>query len=102
MSNTTKLSRSEVHHIAQLAKIRITDKEEEKLTKGFNEVLEVVNKLLEVNVKGVEPTYQVTNLKNVFRSDEIDNSRMLTQEEALSNAKRKHNGYFVVDQVLEG
>jgi len=44
---------------------------------------------------------QVTGLENATREDEVQEERMFTQEEALRNAPRTHNGYFVVDQILD-
>lgn len=91
----------DVQKIAKLAHIPISEKEEKALAKGFDATLKVVDTLLSVDVKGVTPTSQVTGLENVFREDEIDGTRTFTQDEALANAPRKHNGYFVVDQILE-
>ncbi len=91
----------DVKKIAKLAHIPVTAKEEERLAKGFQATLKTVDTLFSVDVQGVEPTSQVTGLENVFREDEIDGSRRFTQEQALANAPRKHNGYFVVDQILE-
>jgi len=97
----TTFSAKDVTHIAALANIPVTAQEEQKLADGFNTTLHVVDQLSAVNVDGVEPTSQVTGLENVFRKDEVDGTRMLSQEEALRNAPRTHNGFFVVDQVLE-
>lgn len=96
-----KIDKKIVKHIAKLANIPISEKEEEGFAKGFNTTLDVVDKLFAVNVSGVEPTHQVTGLENVLREDEVNKENTFTQEEALKNAKRKHNGYFVVDQILE-
>ena len=92
---------SDVQKIATLANIPVTDEEAKDLADGFTKTLKVVDTLSEVDVTGVMPTNQVTGLENVFREDEIDKSRMFTQEEALKNGKRTHKGFFVVDQVLE-
>ena len=54
-----------------------------------------MDKLFQLDVSDKEPTDQVTGLSNVFRYDKVDEKKMLSQEEALSNSKRKHNGYFV-------
>jgi aspartyl-tRNA(Asn)/glutamyl-tRNA(Gln) amidotransferase subunit C len=97
----TTFSPGDVAHIAHLAQIPITEKEKKKLTEGFNTTMKVVDTLLSVDVKGVVPTSRVTGFGDVYREDEIDTSRMFTQEEALANAPRKHNGFFEVDQVLE-
>lgn len=89
-----------VAHIADLANIPVTTDEEKKLAEGFTKTLAVVDKLMEVDTLGIEPTHQVTGLENVWREDQIDNSRTFTQEEALANATNKHNGYFVVPQLI--
>jgi aspartyl-tRNA(Asn)/glutamyl-tRNA(Gln) amidotransferase subunit C len=98
---TTKFTPKDVKKIAELAQIPVTEEEQKKLSEGFNTTLTVVNELFAVNVGGIEPTHQVTGLENVFRKDEIDETRMLSQSQALSNAPRTHNGYFVVEQVIE-
>lgn len=90
-----------VHHVAQLAQIPVNPQEEAALEKAFDETLKVVDTLLELDVQHVEPTHQVTGLTNVLREDIVEESNMFTQEEALSNAKHTHDGYFVVDQLIE-
>ena len=90
-----------VAHIAHLAQIPITAEEEKKLEKAFDETLKVVDQLQQLDVKNVEPTHQVTGLVNVLREDLVDDVHMLTQEQVLSNTKQTHNGYFVVNQLIE-
>ena len=60
-----------------------------------------VSKLQELPTDGVIETSQVTGLENVMREDVVDESRMFSQVEALKNATHTHNGFFVVDAVLE-
>jgi len=96
-----KIDKKTVKHITKLANIPVSDKEQEELAEGFNKTLKVVDKLFTVDVSGIEPTHQVTGLENVLREDEVKKENIFSQEEALQNAKRKHNGYFVVDQILE-
>lgn len=95
-----KISTQSVDHIAKLAKIPVSEKEKEELAVGFNKTLGVVDELFKVDVTGVEPTHQITGLENILRKDEVDEKKTLTQDQALSNTKKKHNGYFVVDQIL--
>lgn len=97
----TKFTSDDVAHIAKLALIPVTDEEKEKLAHGFNTVMGVLDVLKKVDVSHVEPTHQVTGLENVTRDDVVDKSRMFTQEEALANAPKTHDGYFVVDQVID-
>lgn len=100
MSNTKFLS-DDVKKIAGIARIPITDSQAGDLADGFNKTMVVVEELKNVDVSGTTTTSQVTGLENVLREDVVDTSRMFSQEEALANAKRIHNGYFVVDQILE-
>ncbi len=99
MSN--KISTAQVKHIAALANIPITESEEAQLAAAFSETLATVSELMSVKVEGVEPTHQVTGLQNVWREDEVDQKSMLTQEEALANAKNTHQGYFVVERIID-
>ncbi len=75
--------------------------EEEKLAKAFDETLETINDLQQVDIKNVQPTHQVTGLTNVLREDVVDTERTFSQEEALANTKHSWNGYFVVNQILD-
>jgi aspartyl-tRNA(Asn)/glutamyl-tRNA(Gln) amidotransferase subunit C len=101
MQSKTKITSDTVSHIAGLANIPVTKTESQKLADGFTQVLEVVDTLSAVNVTGVDPVGQVTGLENVMREDEVQEQRMFSQEEALRNAPRTHNGFFAVDQVLD-
>lgn len=91
----------DVKKIAALAKIPVTSAQEKDLARGFTTTMEVVDELFKVDVAGVVPTSQVTGSTNVFREDEVDTTRMFTQEQALPNAKQTYNGFFVVEQIIE-
>lgn len=95
------ISPKDVVHIASLAKIPVTPQEEQKFAEAFTSTLSMVDSLFSINISSAVGTHQVTGLVNVFREDEVDTGRMLTQEEALANAPRSYNGFFAVDQVIE-
>jgi aspartyl-tRNA(Asn)/glutamyl-tRNA(Gln) amidotransferase subunit C len=97
----TKFTTQDVDKIAKLALIPVTDEEKKVLAEGFTTVVGVLDVLKKVDVSNVEPTHQVTGLENVFRDDVIDEERMFTQEQALKNAPKAHDGYFMVDQVID-
>ncbi|MBI3093229.1 MAG: Asp-tRNA(Asn)/Glu-tRNA(Gln) amidotransferase subunit GatC [Candidatus Levybacteria bacterium] len=88
-----------VSHIAKLANLSLKEEEKEKFEKQLSSILDYVKKLEEVDTSKVEPTPQVTGLENITREDQTTPS--LSQEEALSNAKNKHNGFFKVKTILE-
>jgi len=88
-----------VGHIAKLANLEIKEEELKKFQKQLSSILQYVSKLKEVDTKNIETTSQVTGLENVTREDEAKPS--LSQEQALSNTKSKHNGFFRIKAVLE-
>ncbi|KKP47015.1 MAG: Aspartyl/glutamyl-tRNA(Asn/Gln) amidotransferase subunit C [Candidatus Woesebacteria bacterium GW2011_GWA1_33_30] len=92
---------TDVKKIAKLAKIEILPKHLKKFSDEFDSIVKLVSKIQELNLKDIKGTSNSTNLKNVTREDAIDTNRILSQEDALKNAKRVHNGYFVVDAILE-
>src|SRR6266404_3156879 len=96
----TKLSKKDTLHIAQLARLNLTSSEIDKFTLQLTKIIDYISELDEVNTKNVEPTAQTTNLTNVLREDKIDETRVLTQEEALSGTDKTKNGHFVVDAIL--
>ena len=90
----------QVKHIADLASIPITPEEEKSLRDAFRETLDVISELQSVDIEGVEPTHQVTGFDNVLREDAVNKGNMFSQADALKNAKKTHNGYFVVPRII--
>lgn len=88
----------DVEHISWLASITISEEEKEELVAQFNTILEYFQQMDEVDTEGVEPTYRVVDLANVFRDDVPGNS--LSQEEALRNAPRREEGYFRSPRIV--
>jgi aspartyl-tRNA(Asn)/glutamyl-tRNA(Gln) amidotransferase subunit C len=92
------ITREDVEHISWLASIMIEDEEKDEFVEQFNSILEYFHQLDEVDTEGVEPTYRVVDLANVFREDVVLKS--LTQEESLKNAPRRENGYFKSPRIV--
>lgn len=95
-----KLTRDDVLKLARLSRLRLSDKEVEKLRDELSEILNYVQMLDKVDVSGLEPTYQVTGLKNVFREDEIKDYGYPV-EALLKNAPTVQDGQFKVKRVIE-
>ena len=87
-----KIDRQLIEHIAEVARLKLTDKEIGKFSKELKEVIEVFSKLDKVDTKGIETSLQPVELKNMLRDDEKEKS--FTQEEALSLTDHKKDGYF--------
>jgi aspartyl-tRNA(Asn)/glutamyl-tRNA(Gln) amidotransferase subunit C len=95
-----KLTKSEVLHVASLAKIELDSNEIEKYTKQLSDVVDSFGQLTEVDTKNVEPTSQTTGLENVFRQDEVKPENCLSQDAAVSGSDKIYNGYFKVKAIL--
>jgi aspartyl-tRNA(Asn)/glutamyl-tRNA(Gln) amidotransferase subunit C len=98
----SKLTNTEVLHVAKLAKLNLSEEEIEKFTTQLSSVLDYINELNEVDTSNIEPTSQTTGLENVKRDDVYKTDHVLTQAEALAGSDKTHNGYFKVDAVLSG
>lgn len=95
----SKLSRDDVLKLAALSKLRLTEQEIEKFREDLSEILGYVEVLNSVNTAGLEPTYQLTGLKNISRPDEIKDYD-ITPVELLANAPSVQDGQFKVKRVL--
>ena len=98
-SNREKLFKEEILHIAHLANLTLSKQEVERFQKQLSETLNYFEVLKELNTEEVEPTSQITGLKNVVRKDKTKYS--ISQEEVLSGAKSKFNGHFKIKAVIE-
>lgn len=87
-----------VKHVAKLANLPLSESEEKKFETQLLETLKYIEGLNEVDTKNINPTDHVTGQENVSREDVTSPS--LSQEEALSNTKNKHNGMFKIKAVL--
>ncbi|MEK6697716.1 MAG: Asp-tRNA(Asn)/Glu-tRNA(Gln) amidotransferase subunit GatC [Nitrospirota bacterium] len=94
-----KISKQEVEHVAKLARLEFSQQEKEKLTQQLSNILTYVEKLGELDTKGVEPTSHVLDIKNVMRDDVIAGS--LPQDRALANAPEKAAGHYKVPLIIE-
>ena len=95
----TKLSRVEVEHIAELAKLSLTDAEKEKFREQLSAILEYAEILQRLDTEAISPTATVLPLRNVTAADEIRPS--FSQEDVLANAPEAKNGCFKVRAILE-
>lgn len=89
----------DIKYVANLARLKLTPDEEQKLSAQLGNILGYIEKLKEVDVSKIEPTAHAMPLVNVFRDDEIRPS--IAHEDALRNAPAKAGGLFVVPKIVE-
>jgi aspartyl-tRNA(Asn)/glutamyl-tRNA(Gln) amidotransferase subunit C len=96
------ISRDEVKKISELARLRFEEEELTDFTSRFQDLLEYIEKLKEVDVEAIAPTSHVTLTKefekHIFREDEVRPS--LDVEDSLANAPDPGNGHFRVPKVI--
>ncbi len=94
-----KISAEDVKYVANLARLNITEEQQDKLVKEMESIISFADMLSEVNTDNVEPTFHALALQNVLREDVVTNN--YDREELLQNAPSKHNGCFEVPKVVE-
>lgn len=95
------ISKKDLEHMAWLSRLELSEEDREKYTPKLNSVLDYFGELDGVDTEGVEPTYHVLPLSNVFRNDETGvPTGSLQQEEALSNAPKKQDGFFKAPRMM--
>lgn len=94
-----KITQQEVDHVAKLGRLELAEQERESLTDQLSNILTYIEKLNELNTKGVEPTSHVLDISNVMREDTARES--LPQEKALANAPEKAAGHYKVPKIIE-
>ena len=99
----SKIDKKQVEHIAELARIKLSDNEKEKFSKELSQILDYFEKLKEVNTENVSPISQVTGIKNVLREDEEEKiekqKRDKRRENILKNVPEKEGEYIKVKSV---
>ncbi|MHA1733613.1 MAG: Asp-tRNA(Asn)/Glu-tRNA(Gln) amidotransferase subunit GatC [Promethearchaeota archaeon] len=93
----TKLTVEDTEHVADLAKISLSEEEKAVFTRQLNDILSYFEKLNELDTSDVPPTYHVLDLKNVFRPDEVKPS--LPVEDALKNAPKTQDKFFKAPRI---
>ena len=95
------ITRKDLTHIGWLSRLELSEKDIEIYTPKLNSVLDYFSELDEVDTDGVEPTYHILELNNVFREDRVsDDGSSITQEEAISNAPKTQDGFFKAPRMM--
>lgn len=95
-----RLSLEQVKHVAELAKLALTDQEKELFREQLSSILEYAERLQQLDTESIPPTATVLPLENVMRDDEVRPSMSLA--DVLANAPAVEGDCFQVPVVLEG
>lgn len=94
-----KLSREQVLHIAELARLGLSDKETDLFAEQLSDILGYIEKLNRLDTDDIHPTAQTIRMRNVTRADEVSPS--LSPDEALANAPKRRDDTFLVKPILD-
>jgi len=89
----------QVRHVAKLARIAMSDAEVEALVPEFNNILQWVEQLAEVDTDGVEPLTAVIDTTLRLRDDVVNDGD--ARDAVLANAPDAQHGFFAVPKVIE-
>ena len=87
-----EITKELIEHVAEVARLKLTDKEIEKFSKELKEIIGVFSNIDKVDTKNVEASLQPVELKNMLRED--NEEKTFSQEDALSLTEHKKGGYF--------
>lgn len=94
-----KLTKEEVKHVANLARLAITEEEAELFAVQLAAITDFAETLNELDTTGVEPTTHVLSISNVMREDVP--GKGLELERLLLNVKDHEDGMIKVPPILE-
>ena len=93
------IDKETVDKIAHLARLELAEDEKVKLMGDMGKILDFMAKLNEIDTTGIEPLVYMTDEINVLREDVV--KQEITHDEALQNAPKHDQNYFLVAKVIE-
>lgn len=91
------ISEEQVRHVANLARLGLTDEEVERMGDQLGAILDSIEQIQQLDLEGVRPTANPLNLTNVLRPDEPGPE--LSTGKALANAPEPDDGLFAVPRI---
>ena len=95
-----RLSRSDVEHVAHLARLGLREDELATLEGELNHIVDQYAILARLDTDAIPPTAQTIELENILRDDVVQPS--LPVEAVLANAPERDGDFIVVPPVLGG
>lgn len=95
-----KLKKEDIRHIADLARLELTEEELSKYGSQLSDVLEWASQLNEVDTENIKPTAQVTGVENILREDVVNDWDDNEKRTAINQAPEIEDGQYRVRRVL--
>ncbi len=95
----TKIDENLILKLEKLARLKLSDDERMEIHKDLSKIVDMFDKLQEIDTEGVVPTKHMTDHVHNLREDKV--SGQLSNEEALENAPEKVDGHIAVPKFLK-
>lgn len=92
------IDREQVRKVAHLARLELTETEEEQFTTQLSSILDYFNQLSELNTDDVPPTARAIDVSNVTRADNLE--PYANRDDILESAPEQEGDYFRVPKIL--
>ncbi len=94
-----EITHEDIKHLAKLSDFSLSDEEMDSLGKDLKNIIKYISQLDELDVSGVEPTYQVVEMENVWREDDIQ-PQEADREALLALTAEEEDHQIKVPKVL--
>ncbi len=94
-----EIKREDILHLAELSNFSVSEQEAESLERDLGDIIKYISQLDELETENVEPTYQVFEMENVWRPDEIL-KQDATREDLLALTVEEKDHQIKVPKVL--
>lgn len=94
-----KIDQSLISKLEHLARLELSTAEKEGLQGDLNNILQMVEKMNELNTDDVEPLIYINEQQNVWREDKVD--KQVDRKDGLKNAPDKNEQFFKVPKVIK-
>lgn len=88
-----------VEKLAMLSRLHFNEVEKKEIKKDLGEMIGFIEKLNELDTRGVEPLLHITDNVNVLREDIV--SGQVSRKDALLNSPVKDDLFFKVPKVIK-
>ncbi len=94
----TKIDETLISKLEKLSRLRLKDDEKAMIQKDLESIVDMFDRLQEVDTENIPPLRHITDALHQLREDHIENQ--LTREEALKNAPEQKEGFIAVPRFL--
>lgn len=96
---TVKITKDTINHVAKLSRLEFNDNEIDKFTEQMGDIINMADKLAEVDTKDVPETVQVVDRDTVYREDKPEHWESRT--ELMKNVPEKADGFIKVPVIID-